>query len=262
VLEAREFLNEELRYFPENTEAQTLLNRIEQAIAQHPHLTTGKIDDPEFQQMRQLVRSHTMVSEARLYSLFSFVKKVCLEDIPGNIVECGVAGGGSTALMAMVIKRYTQRPRAMYAFDSFEGMPPPTDRDKASGIPANATGWGTGTCASPEEKVRELCAKLGVADIVRTVKGYFQNTLPQTRGEIGPIAVLHMDGDWYESTQTILHNCYDLVVSNGFIQVDDYGHWEGCRDAIHEFEQQRQLKFNLRPIDYSGVWFTIPNPSD
>ena len=261
ILESREFLNEELRYFPQNQEAQDLLNRIEGSIAQHPHLTTGQIHDSEFQKMRELVRSHTMLSEARLYSLFSLVKRVCIEDIPGNIVECGVAGGGSTALMAMAIERYTQRPRLLYAFDSFEGMPSPSERDKASGVPANATGWGTGTCASPEEKVQEVLVQLGVRDIVQTVKGDFQDTLPKMRQEIGSIALLHMDGDWYESTKAILNNYYDLVVSKGFIQADDYGHWEGCREAIHEFEQQRQLEFELHFIDYSGVWYPIPNES-
>jgi predicted O-methyltransferase YrrM len=94
---------------------------------------------------------------------------------------------------------------------------------------------------------------------VRTVKGYFQDTLPKLRDTVGTIALLHMDGDWYESTKTILHNLYDRVVNDGLIQVDDYGHWEGCRQAVHEFEALHKIKFDINWIDDTGVWFSCPN---
>jgi tetratricopeptide (TPR) repeat protein len=254
--DALQSLYEELRYFPDHAEAKNLLNQI---LTQYPQIVSGKIEDAEFQELLAVIRPYTMLSEARLYSLFSLAKRICVENIPGNFVECGVAGGGSTALMAAVIKRYTTQPRLLYAFDSFEGMPVPTEQDKCDGIPANATGWGTGTCAAPEASVRELCSELGVSNIVKTVKGYFEDTLPKMRNLVGMIALLHMDSDWYESTKTILHNLYDQVVKDGFIQVDDYGHWDGCHQALHEFEALRQIKFDLKPVDYSGVWFSTPN---
>jgi predicted O-methyltransferase YrrM len=248
-------LNEELRYFPNNETAKNLLKEILEQTTQN----TGIIEDPEFQELLQIVRPHTMLSEARLYSLFSLVKRICRENIAGNIVECGVAGGGSTALMAVIVKRYSKQPRWLYAFDSFEGMPPPTERDKHEGIAADDTGWGTGTCAAPEANVRQLCSQLGVADIVKTVKGYFQETLPKMRSWVGMISLLHIDGDWYESTQTILENFYDKVGNNCLIQIDDYGYWEGCRQAVTEFEHQRQIKFNFNRIDDTGVWCSCPN---
>ncbi len=249
-------LYEELRYFPSNTEAEALL---EQLLEQYPQLVASQIDDAEFQALLQIVRPYTMLSEARLYSLFSLAKQVCDQNIPGNFVECGVAGGGSTALMAAVIKKYTKQPRWLYAFDSFEGMPVPTEADKSNGVPAELTGWGTGTCAAPEASMREVCAQLGVEKIAIPVKGYFQDTLPKMRNAVGAIALLHADGDWYESTKTILENLYDRVSNDGIIQVDDYGAWEGCRQAVHEFEASRQLKFDLNQIDYTGVWFSCPN---
>ena len=253
---ALQALYEELRYFPNNNEAQNLLNQL---LTQYPNLVAGQIDDAEFQELLQVVRPYTMLSEARLYSLFCLAKRICVENIPGNFVECGVAGGGSTALMAAVMKRYTQQLRWLYAFDSFEGMPAPTEEDNQGGIPADASGWGTGTCAAPEASVREICSKLGVSDLVHTVKGYFQDTLPQMRDSVGMIALLHMDGDWYESTKAILHNLYDRVVNDGVIQVDDYGHWEGCRQAVHEFEAMREIEFDIHPIDGTGVWFSCPD---
>jgi tetratricopeptide (TPR) repeat protein/predicted O-methyltransferase YrrM len=253
---ARQALQEELRYFPNNTEAKILLDRLE---SQYPVTASPAIGDAEFQELLKVVRPYTMLSEARLYSLFALTKRICVENVPGNIIECGVAGGGSTALMAAVIQRYTKQPRWLFAFDSFEGMPTPTLEDKHGGIPAEATGWGTGTCAAPEASVREICTQLGVSQIVKTVKGYFQDTLPRMRNMVGMVSLLHMDGDWYESTQVILQNLYDRVVSNGLIQVDDYGFWEGCRQAVHEFETQRQIKFEIQRIDDTGVWFPRPD---
>ncbi|NET16486.1 MAG: hypothetical protein F6K08_28525, partial [Okeania sp. SIO1H6] len=258
ISDAFQALLEELRHFPNNIEAKNLKAQIQ---TQYPTVAVvdAKVDDPEFRDLLESIRPYTMLSEARLYSLFSLVKRVCLENIPGNIVECGVAAGGSTALMATVIQRYSKQPRWLYAFDSFEGMPVPTAADKAGGIPADLTGWGTGTCAAPEASTREICSKLGVENIVRTVKGYFEDTLPKMRNLVGAIALLHMDGDWYESTKAILENLYDRVSNDGIIQVDDYGHWEGCSQAVQEFEATRKLKFDINQIDYTGVWFSNPN---
>lgn len=245
-------LYEELRYFPENNQANIFLKQL---LNQYPEFVSSNIQDSEFQELYRLIQPYTMLSEARLYSLFTLIKRICVENIPGNFVECGVAGGGSTALAAAVIKRHTRQPRWVYAFDSFDGMPAPTEKDKSNGILAEVTGWGTGTCAAPETSVKEICNKLGVGDIVQLVKGYFEDTLPKMRDQVGMIALLHMDGDWYESTKTIINNLYDRISNDGFVQVDDYGFWEGCRQALHEFEAERQLKFKLHQIDNTGVWF-------
>ncbi|CAD5928147.1 Demethyldecarbamoylnovobiocin O-methyltransferase [Planktothrix tepida] len=180
-----------------------------------------------------------------------------MEDIPGNFVECGSCKGGSGALLAWVIKRYSRRPRLLYAFDTFEGMPEPTTVDIHEGIPANLTGAGVGALKAPmAENIQLICQKLEIQDIVIPVKGLFAQTLPQYQSKIGNIAFLHADGDWYESTMDIFNTLYDQVVPHGKIQVDDYGYWDGCKKALHDFEQSRQEQFNLHLIDYTAVWFT------
>ena len=247
-------LYEELRYFPDNQEAQNILNQL---LAQHPEFSATQIEDPEFTELLQQIQPYTMLSEARLYSLFNLTKKICQENIGGNFVECGVAAGGSTALMAAVIKRYSQQPRFIYSFDSFDGMPSPTEKDVSGGVDANSMGWGTGTCAAPEASVTQICQRLGVFDVVHLIKGYFEDTLPVNKEQLGSIAFLHMDGDWYSSTQAILTNLYDRISPQGYVQIDDYGFWEGCRQAVSEFQQERNLEFNLQVIDSTGVWFAL-----
>lgn len=224
--------------------------------AKSAHIDLGRDTYSEFQDLVAVVRPYTLLSEQRLFSLYALTKQICLEDLPGNFVECGTFKGGAAALMAAVIQKYSQRPRKLYACDTFEGMPDPLEVDKHEGIPANDTDFGAGTLKAPiAENLAVVCAALGVTDRVVPLKGLFKDTLPAHRDEIGAIALLHADGDWYESTLDIFNTLYDSVLPNGAIQIDDYGFWEGCRKAIHEFERQRRALFALRIIDPTGVWF-------
>ncbi|WP_019501581.1 class I SAM-dependent methyltransferase [Pseudanabaena sp. PCC 6802] len=219
-------------------------------------ITGSSIHEEEFQAILSLIRPFTLLSDRRLFSLYSLTKQACSSDRPGNIVECGSYKGGAAALMAAVVKRYSQRSRYVYACDTFEGMPDPTEVDRHNGIPANNTGFGVGTLKAPiEENLTKVCQILDVMGIVKPVKGLFAETLPIHKQEIGDIVLLHADGDWYESTMDIFNNLYDRVITGGAIQIDDYGHWEGCRKAVHDFEHLHGQSFDLQKIDYTGVWF-------
>lgn len=252
--EAREALREELRIHPANRDAGAIL----EGLGADRSLSIRGLGDSEFQEILGKVRPYSMLSEERLLSLFEAARRACMEDRPGNFVECGVAAGGSSALLSWVVKRHSRRPRKVFSLDTFEGMPPPTSEDHHEGLAADATGWGTSTCAAPMESLLGICRTLGTLDVVVPVKGLFQDTLPVHRDGIGSIALLHMDGDWYDSTMAILRNLYDQVVPGGFVQIDDYGHWAGCRKAFHEFESTRGVSHTLASIDSTGVWFRMP----
>lgn len=211
--------------------------------------------DQEFMDLLNEVRSYSLLSLPRLYSLFTLAKQICQQDIPGDFVECGVYKGGAAALLATVIKRYSSVPRKVFAFDTFEGMPDPTDRDHHEGIPANQTRFGAGTLKAPiAQNLEQIGRQLGVWDLIVPVQGLFEATLPHYRDQIESIALLHADGDWYQSTLEIFVNLYDRVVEEGYVQIDDYGHWQGCKQAIHDFERRIGQFFVLRSIDYTGVW--------
>ncbi|MFB2898137.1 TylF/MycF/NovP-related O-methyltransferase [Aerosakkonemataceae cyanobacterium BLCC-F50] len=227
---------------------------------QSSNLLSSYSSNDEFLKLIAAVRSYTMLSQARLFSLYNLAKQICLDDIPGNFVECGTWRGGTAAMLAFVIKKYSLRPRILYVFDTFAGMPDPTDADLHDGIPANDTGLGSGTLkASIVDGLDVVCKSLDVRDIVVPVQGLFSDTLPQYKSEIGDIALLHADGDWYQSTMDIFNNLFDRVVDDGIIQIDDYGFWEGCRKAIHEIERAKMMTFSLRAIDDTGVWFRKEN---
>ncbi len=251
--EAIEMLKEELRLYPQNQAAAALLNGIKDG-GKIPRKQPGI----ELAEVFDVISPFTMLSVERLEALLHGAKRVCSENIGGNFVECGVAAGGSSALLAWAIKKYSKSPRVIYCFDTFEGMPQPGALDSHSHIPAQATGWGEGTCAAPLASLLSAASALGVSDLIKPVKGLFQETLPEKRREIGPVALLHLDGDWYDSTCAILDNLYDQTAPGAYLQVDDYGYWDGCRKAIDEFEQRRGVNFDRHKIDGTGIWFDRP----
>ena len=134
-------------------------------------------------------------------------------------------------------------------------MREPTEVDKHKQVPANLTEFGVGTSKAPTGgNSDEICRRLDVRDVIVPVQGLFAETLPDKKAEVGSVALLHADADWYTSTMGILTHLYGQVVAGGFIQFDDYGHWEGCKKAVHDFERQQGLSLTLHPIDYAGVW--------
>lgn len=183
----------------------------------------------------RLMKSHhrTYVDLPRLRHLASCCAR--LRDTRGAFVECGVGKGGCVALMSFISKGYNP----VWAFDSFEGMPPLTAEDEGSGEE-----WVGHRCAG-EDGVADVqhTLRLGRLDdaSVHIVKGYFEDTLASSRDAIGPIAVLRLDNDWYKSTKFCLDTLYDQVISGGVILIDDYGVFKGCRKAVDEFRTSRRI---------------------
>jgi predicted O-methyltransferase YrrM len=200
--------------------------------------------DP-FARLYRTVRPYTMSGNSRLRGLYSAVQQVVAGNVPGDVVECGTARGGSAALLGLALKE-AHAERTLWVFDTFAGIPPPTSADPDQDIAALYTGDFRGELG----EVEELFRRLGIRDRARLVKGLFQDTVP--RCDVGPIAVLHLDGDWYESVKVCLDHLYDRVSPGGVIQIDDYGHWEGARKAVDEFMVARRLTGPLRYLDYTG----------
>jgi predicted O-methyltransferase YrrM len=199
----------------------------------------------DFARDYRAVRPFSMAGPARLRALHDAVGGVIARGIAGDVVECGTAHGGSAALMGLALAR-AKAARTLWAFDTFEGIPPATEADPDFAIARLYTGDFRGEQA----EVEALLARLGVLERTRLVKGLFQETVPAA--PVGAIAVLHLDGDWYESVKVCLDHLYDRVSPGGVIQIDDYGHWEGARKAVDEFLARRRLTPRLRWIDYTG----------
>ena len=194
-----------------------------------------------------LIRRNTMLTPARIESLKRLAHRIDEESIPGDVVECGVYKGGSAALVVRVASR-SRFQRHAWLFDAFQGMPPATSADGPE-----AANWVGGLRSSPV-RVSRLLRRVGV-DMARVhiVPGLFQNTFPTVH--IQQIALLNIDADWYESVKLCLETFYDAVAPCGFVSLDDYGAWPGCRRAVDEFFERRGLSHELVRVDHETYWF-------
>ena len=71
----------------------------------------------------------------------------------------------------------------------------------------------------------------------------------------GSIAFLHIDADWYDSVQLALETFYDRVSTGGVIILDDFGHWEGCREAFYDFAADRGIKPLLERFGHTQAYW-------
>ena len=117
-----------------------------------------------------------------------------------------------------------------------------------------------GYCLGTFEEVESLLfSKLGLnRDNIFMVKGWFQDTLPEYRERTDAIAILRIDGDWYESTKCCLENLYDNVIPGGSIIIDDYESYVGAKKATDEFIKNRDIKTKLSFDGRGGCYFRKP----
>src|ERR1035437_7019878 len=211
------------------------------------------------------IQETTMLSYERLETLYEQVLFVERQKIPGTLVECGVWRGGAAAIMALACMAEVSAPRTIHLFDSFEGLPAPIAEFDGQ-LAVNMVGRGdgalvaTGAWAAEAEAVRELIVdRLGApAGFLTIHKGWFQDTLPVAKEEIGEIALLRLDGDFYDSTKVPLDNLYQQVTSGGIVVIDDYGGFEGCRRAVDEYLGANDPGVFLHHIDRSGRYLLKP----
>jgi len=145
----------------------------------------------------------------------------------------------------------------VFLYDTFEGMPEPTQKDVSfDGIPAaqqltevrRAVGsW----CYASLEDVKANVISTGYpASRCHFIQGKVEETIPSRLP--GQIAVLRLDTDWYESTKHELIHLFPLLNPKGVLIVDDYGHWAGARKAVDEFFLDRRKDYYFHRIDYTG----------
>lgn len=204
----------------------------------------------------------TMLTFERFRNAFILARNVDLRKLPGAIVECGVWKGGCSASMLLAIQESGSM-RPLWAFDSFQGLPRPTAED-GEFAKRKSDEWGGGGCETTEEDFRETL--FGIACLkdenVHIRKGWFQDTLPRHKNEIGPIAILRLDGDWYESVMVCLEHLYELVVPGGYILIDDYGFWEGAQKATDEFREKLGIRSPLITTDHDErYWIKLEEKS-
>jgi hypothetical protein len=190
---------------------------------------------------------YTMIGGRRARSLRRMARRCDEDQVPGAFVDCGCFNGGSSVMMSSGAPG-----REVWAFDSFEGLPDAGPRD-----PDRAEDW-VGELVASEEKVREAFSRFALPNRLHVVKGWFQETLPETAPKIDRVAILHADGDWYESVKLTLETFESKVSPGGYVVIDDYGDWEGAKEATHEYRVSRGIDAALIEVDQTAAFWRKP----
>lgn len=208
---------------------------------------------PKTRAVIEHVRPFTMTSTEALAALCAAVEHLVQREIEGSIVECGVWRGGSMMAVARTLLDMGVDDRDLYLFDTFEGMVPPTEHDVRvlDGLSAARPESLTPAIAVSQDEVAAALRSTGYpSSRIHLIRGPVEETLPSGGGPES-IALLRLDTDWYESTRLELEYLYPLVQSNGFLIIDDYGHWAGAKKAVDEYLEQHAPKLYLHRVDYT-----------
>jgi O-methyltransferase len=207
----------------------------------------------------RIAAKYTMCSLERLFTLYNLTKYLETKKISGDFVECGVWKGGSVGVMAFVNNTYNKTgDRKIWMYDTFEGLPKPVFEDGNNALEyfqiAKKTNNEKLLCKANESFVTELLDSIDFPEKQRRIeKGLFQDTLLNNKPD--KIALLRLDGDWYESTKVCLEQLYDKLEDGGVIIIDDYGAWAGCKKAVDEFFYQRGISPFLHHVDFTCRYF-------
>lgn len=169
------------------------------------------------------------------------------ENVPGDILEFGVALGGSGIILA----HSAAPPKKFAGFDVFAMIPPPTsekdDQKSKDRFAVISTGQSQGIKGDtyygyrPDlfSDVQASFAKHGVpiSSGVSLHKGLFEETWPEAGVE--SISLAHIDCDWYDPVKYCLEACADKLSPGGILVIDDYHDYGGSRTAVDEFLKTR-----------------------
>lgn len=218
--------------------------------------TVVKTYDTEMQDILEKVAPRTMTGPAKLVALVEATRYVVRLGIPGDIVECGVWRGGSMQAIAHTLIGQGDTERELHLFDTFEGMPPPTEEDTrttTSGVLAaeemledakkDSNLWAIAGLDNVRAGMREVPYP---SEQVHFHPGMVEETTPGQAPE--RIALLRLDTDWYASTKHELEHLYERLSPGGILILDDYGDWDGARKATDEWLERTGEPLFLAPM--------------
>lgn len=191
--------------------------------------------------------AETMLGTRQLDHMQRCIADVLENNVPGDLLEAGVWRGGMTIFMRAVLAADQVTNRKIWVADSFAGLPE-IEKDRET------FGWRRGDMAASLDTVKKNFTRYGLLDEqVLFLQGFFCDTLPHAG--IGPLAILRVDADLYQSTKDVLDHLYQTLSPGGYAIFDDYQNLPDCRRAIDEFRLRRGITEEIRPIDTRAVYW-------
>jgi O-methyltransferase len=222
-------------------------------MRQIPDQQAWHIDD-EARRIIGTVKPRTMTGPVKLFGLIEALRYIDHVGVPGEIVECGVWRGGSMQAVALTLLECHDTERELHLFDTFEGMPPPSDVDvrlkdgrTAEELMRTSDKDATIWAIAGLDDVKQAMAETDYpAERIFYHEGRVEETIPDEAPD--QIALLRLDTDWYESTRHELNHLYDRLGPGGILIIDDYRYWEGSYRATDEWVDETGEPLFLVPM--------------
>ena len=207
------------------------------------------------------------VSDPRRKATAILAKAALVLPTMGDFAETGLNAGSTAAILMRTLMHFDNCGRKFWGFDSFTGLPPNiTAEDGVWGISGKK---GDMAVDRPTFEGNMKRWDAWNESIVVITPGYFADTLPAS--PIQKISFLRLDGDIFASTWEALEFLYHKVVPGGYIYIDDYGSFEGCREAVDKFRIKHHIyeplhfireENQIRYIHFEAVWWKKRGHSD
>jgi O-methyltransferase len=189
---------------------------------------------------------YTMIGLRRLDNFRCAIQEVNRRKIPGAIVELGVWRGGAM-ILASAIGKETKTQRDLYLFDCFGKI------ESYSKFQESKRDF----LAVSVDQVKSYFDYFEVnGPHVHFEKGFFSQTLPNWKDREIEIAVLRVDGNFYDSYQDAFYYLYEKVPVGGIVILDDLSKKQ--RDVMRfwlDFKSEQGLPEDPVNIDGSSAWF-------
>lgn len=183
----------------------------------------------------------TYLSREKLKSLVGCIRQLNKEEVEGDVLEMGIALGGSGIVLASLMGE-----RCFYGYDVFGQIPAPGADDgedahtRFSKIESgNSKGLKGdlyyGYRNDLLNEVRQNFESFGYPEDgsrINLIEGLFEDTLPS---DGGAVALAHIDCDWFDPVKLCLDRIGPRISPGGFIILDDFNDYEGCRKATDAY---------------------------
>ena len=204
----------------------------------------------------------SLTTKANMWSIIQSVNYISKNSIQGDIVECGVYMGGTIALIAKYLNKYSFS-RKIYAYDTYEigfskSVFTEFDKDFKNQKIVNSNNDTTYYPTLDEVKKNIMQSSSANLQNINFIKGDILETLKDAKNLPEKIAFLRMDTDLYATTQLQLEILFPRLSSGGILHIDDYGMCPGVRKAIDDYLNEKYPFVWLHRVDLSCRLFIKP----
>lgn len=160
--------------------------------------------------------------------------------VNGDVCEFGVAQGETSALIANEILSGN---KTIHLFDSFEGLPKPTEKDQLKDdiFSLGSMDAYTGTMSCPEDMVRTRLKAISFPHEKFVIhKGFIEQILEDDSNLPRKVSFAFVDFDFYEPIKLTLEFLHQVTSKGAIIIVDDYDYFSsGAKTAVDEFVKEK-----------------------